>query len=132
MEKILQFLKENPTFYYATVDGGAARVRPFGFYMEYEGNLYFGMGKHKASYRQTLANPQVEICTANEQGVWIRTRGAAVFDESPDVAERAFAVMPSLRNIYNETSGLTLAIFYLADGVAEIADMQGHFESISF
>ena len=30
-EEIMEFLKENPTFYLATVDGYLPRVRPIGF-----------------------------------------------------------------------------------------------------
>ena len=30
-EEIMQFLKDNPTFYLATVDGYLPRVRPLGF-----------------------------------------------------------------------------------------------------
>ena len=32
-EEIMEFLKENPTFYLATVDGYLPRVRPIGFAM---------------------------------------------------------------------------------------------------
>ncbi|MGO0985104.1 pyridoxamine 5'-phosphate oxidase family protein [Clostridioides difficile] len=80
MEKIMNFLKENPTFYFATVEDNKPRVRPFGFVMNYEGRLYFGIGKHKASYKQLISNPNVEISTANKEGKWIRIKGKAVFD----------------------------------------------------
>ena len=132
MEKILDFLKENPVFYFATVDGDKPRVRPFGFYMAYEGKLYFGMGKHKQSYAQTAANPNVEICTASPKGEWIRIRGTAVFDERSEVMEKVFETMPQLKDRYNEKSGQILANFYIKDGVAEFMDMEGDFESINF
>ena len=35
-EEIMQFLKDNPTFYLATVDGYLPRVRPIGFAMWYK------------------------------------------------------------------------------------------------
>lgn len=54
MEKVLAFLKENPVFYFATEEGDKPRVRPFSFFMEYEGKLYFSMGRHKKVYRQIL------------------------------------------------------------------------------
>ena len=132
MEKIINFLKENPTFYFATVDGNKPKVRPFGFFMEYSGKLYFGMGSHKESYKQIVANPNVEICTASAKGQWIRISGLAVFDDSEETMAKVFETMPMLRNIYNEESGLTLGNFYLKDGIAEIADMKGNFEKISF
>ena len=49
MEELMNFLKENPTFYFATVDGYLPRVRPFGFAMVYRDRLYFAIGKHKAA-----------------------------------------------------------------------------------
>ena len=39
MKKIMNFLKENSTFYFATVEDNKPRVRPFGFIMDYEGKL---------------------------------------------------------------------------------------------
>ena len=39
-EEIMQFLKDNPTFYLATVDGYLPRVRPLGFAMWYNCLLY--------------------------------------------------------------------------------------------
>jgi uncharacterized pyridoxamine 5'-phosphate oxidase family protein len=132
LDRIIEFLKNNKVFYFASVDEDKPRVRPFGFFMEYEGKLYFGMGKHKASYRQVQVNPNVEICTANAKGEWIRIRGVAVFDERPEVMAKAFETLPDLTKIYNDQSGLTLANFYIKNGEAEIQDMQGHFEAFNF
>lgn len=132
MEKILKFLTENPTFYFATVEDNKPRVRPFGFFMEHDGKLYFGMGKHKPSYRQVQANKNIEISTASSKGQWIRIRGTAVFDDSTATLDKAFETMPSLKRIYNEESGLQLGVFYLENGEAEIADFQGGFEKITF
>ena len=61
-EEIMQFLKDNPTFYLATVDGYLPRVRPLGFAMWYKDHLCLGIGKHKAAYKQLLDNTNLEIC----------------------------------------------------------------------
>lgn len=132
MNQILNFLSKNATFYFATVDGDKPKVRPFGFFMEFEGKLYFGMGKHKKSYQQVLKNPNVEVCTASADGRWIRIAGTAVFDNREAAAEHAFAVMPRLKQLYNEQTGQKLGVFYIKDGVAEFADLKGNFESFSF
>lgn len=128
----MSFLTENAPFYFATVDGDKPKVRPFGFTMEYQGKLYFGLGKHKLSYKQLMVNPNVEISTANKKGQWIRISGTVVFDDRPEVLEKAFATMPQLKDIYNEKTGLTMAMCYIKDGVAEIADLKGNFERIEF
>lgn len=132
MERIINFLKENPTFYFATVDGDKPKVRPFGFFMEHNGKLYFGMGKHKQSYQQIVANPNVEVCTADAKGQWIRISGVAVLNDSEEIMSKVFETMPDLKKIYNEETGKSLAPFYLKNGVAEIADLKGNFEKINF
>ena len=132
MDKILEFLKDAGVFFYATVDGDKARVRPFGFYMEYEGKLYFGMGKQKESFRQTMANPNVEICALNKNNEWIRIRGTAVLDDRQEVMDKVFEVSPHLKNLYNEKTGNVLGNFYFKDGHAEIAGMTGKFEAFDF
>ena len=82
-EEIMEFLKENPTFYLATVDGYLPRVRPIGFAMWYNGHLCIALGKHKAAYKQLLDNTNLEICAANDRGEWLRVQGTANFDNSP-------------------------------------------------
>lgn len=130
MEKILAFLKENPTFYFATVEDDKPRVRPFGFFMEFGGKLYFGMGKHKASYRQLQKNPNVEVCTASPKGEFIRIKGTAVMDDSKEALAHAFETMPSLINIYNQETGRVMGLCYLKDIEAEICHADGSFEKL--
>ena len=131
MERILNFLKDNHVFFYATVDGDKPRVRPFGFYMEYGGKLYIGMGKQKESYRQTIINPNVELCASSPDGKWVRIRGKALEDLSEGVISKAFEVFPSLSEMYNKKTGHEFACFYISEGVAEFADMSGNFEKIT-
>ena len=82
-EEIMEFLKENPTFYLATVDGYLPRVRPIGFAMWYRNYLCIALGKHKAAYKQLLDNTNLEICAANDRGEWLRVQGTANFDNTP-------------------------------------------------
>lgn len=130
VERALAVLKQNHIFYFATVDGGKPKVRPFGFCMEFNGKLCFGMGTHKASYAQVKANPNVEICSCGNGGEFIRISGRAVFDESREAQEKLFETEPFLKNTYNEESGLVHAVLYLEDGVCEFFDMKGGYEKI--
>ena len=77
-EEIMQFLKDNPTFYLATVDGYLPRVRPLGFAMWYNGHLCLGIGKHNAAYKQLLDNTNLELCACNDRGEWLRIQGSAL------------------------------------------------------
>ena len=61
MEEIYEFLKENHTYYLATVEGDQPRVRPFGTIDLFEGKLYIQTGKKKNVSRQMHANGKVEI-----------------------------------------------------------------------
>ena len=101
-------------FYFATVEDGAPRVRPFGFTMVFEDKLYFGCGTHKAAYEQMLKNPQVEIC-AFQNGSFVRVRGKAVMDDRPEVQTAMYEAGPFLKETYNEETGHYHMCFYLED-----------------
>lgn len=131
MDEVIRFLEENRPFYVATVDGDKPKVRPFGFFMTYEGRLYFLTGKHKKSCQQLIADPYVEISTDNGKGQWIRICGKAVFDDRPEIIAKVFETMPRLKDMYNDKTGFKPAPFYLAEAEAEIADMTGGFKKIA-
>lgn len=101
-------------FYFATVEDGAPRVRPFGFTMVFEDKLYFGCGTHKAAYAQMLKNPQVEVCSFN-QGCFVRIRGKVVIDDRPEVQTAMYEAAPFLKKTYNEETGHYHMCFYLED-----------------
>lgn len=125
MDELMLFLKDNPVFYLATVDGYLPRVRPLGFAMWYNGHLCLAIGKHKAAYKQLLDNTNLEICTANDRGEWLRVQGTANFENSPEALAAAFKQMPQLSDMYNEESGLKLGIVYLDHLSAKIFSMSG-------
>ena len=61
MDEILEYLKKNPTYYLATVEGDQARVRPFGTVDLFEDRLYFQTGKSKRVAEQLKANPKIGL-----------------------------------------------------------------------
>lgn len=130
MQKVLDFLKANPVFHLATVDGDKPRNRPFGFHMLENGKLYFCTGETKDVAKQLKANPNFEISTCNAKGEWLRIRGKAVFETTPELTEKAFGVMPMLRDLYGKADSPKFALFYAADAEAILADMSGKSETI--
>lgn len=112
MNEVLQFLKENPIFYLATIDGDTPRVRPFGFCMEYKGKLCFCTSNNKDVYRQMKANPNIEISVASKNDKWLRLKGKAVFISNHDSKMAAFEASPSLARLYSEDDPL-FEIFYI-------------------
>ena len=117
-QKMSDYLKECGVFYMATVADGAPAVRPIGFQMCYNGELYFGIGTHKAVYAQIQATPKVSIAATKPDGTsWIRINGDVVFDDDPALVDAAFEAMPFLKPLY-EDNGWTMGIFHLEDATA--------------
>ena len=113
------YLAECDVFYFATVDGDAPVVRPIGFQMCHDGELYFGIGTHKAVYAQIQATPKLSIAATKPDGQsWIRINGEVVFDDDPALVDAAFEVMPFLKPLY-EGNGWTMGVFHLANGTVE-------------
>jgi uncharacterized pyridoxamine 5'-phosphate oxidase family protein len=122
VKEVLKFLTDNPTFYIATVEGDKPRVRPFGFVMEYEGKLWFCTSNQKNVYKQLQANPYFEVCTAAPDGKWIRLRGKAVFNSTPEAKAKALEVMPELKNMYSVDDSI-FEVFYVDEGEAFFCSM---------
>ena len=109
MNEVLNFLNEAKVFFLATAEGDQARVRPFGFAMEYNGKL---------------SNPKAEISASTSDGRWIRISGKAVFCTTRDAKAKALEFMPSLRAMYSEDDDV-FEIFYLDDATASILSFGG-------
>lgn len=130
MNEVLEFLKTNPTFYLATIDGDQARVRPFGAVIEYEGKLYFGTNNTKSVFKQLVANPKVEISTTSQKGEWIRLTGKAVVDSRVEVKAAMLEAMPSLKNMYKADDDI-FEVFYLTDAVAVFNSFSGESKTVN-
>lgn len=124
-KEIMQFLKDNPTFYLATVEGYLPRVRPIGFAMWYGGHLCLGIGKHKAAYKQLLDNTNLELCACNDRGEWMRIQGTVDFDNSQAAQTAAFQQMPQLSDLYNDETGNQLGIVVIDHLSARLFSMAG-------
>ena len=124
MNEVLQFLKDNPVFYIATVDGDTPKVRPFGFAMEYDGKLCFCTSNQKNVYRQLKANPKFEISTTSKTGEWLRLKGKAVFITSRESKKAALDARPALGRMYSVDDSI-FEIFCVDEGEATFSDMSG-------
>lgn len=130
MQKVIDFLTANPVFQLATIEGNQPRNRPFGFHMVENGRIYFITGEAKKVCRQLQANPRFEISVSNDKGQWLRLTGEAIFDTRPELVEKAFAIMPMLKDIYGNPNGPKAAMFYAGNAEALLADMSGNSETI--
>lgn len=129
-ERVTGFIKKAQTYYLATVDGDQPKCRPLGFILEYNGKIYFGVGKHKNVYHQMQVNAKIEVCACVGMD-FLRYYGKAVFVDDAAITEKAFGVMPMLRDLYNEQTGNILGMFRLTDATAEFYGTTGMMESFS-
>ena len=130
MEEIYDFLKACETYYLATVDGDAPKVRPFGTIDLFEGRLYIQTGKVKDVYRQLLANPKAEIC-AFKDGKWLRLSGKLVPDDRREAKKHMLDAYPSLRRMYSEDDGNTI-VLYFEEGTAVFSSFSEPPKTVTF
>jgi len=121
MTTAFEYLKVNPVFHIATIDGTKARVRPFGFSMKRNGKLYFCTNKTKDVYRQLSQNPEIEISVMGKDNTWMRIRGRIAFDETREAKAQAFEESANLLKIYPKgADDETFVTFYFTEAVATL------------
>jgi uncharacterized pyridoxamine 5'-phosphate oxidase family protein len=113
MKQVVDLFHQAGVFFLATVDGNRARVRPFGFIMEFEGRLYFTTGNKKPVYAQLKKYPHAEMSAMLPDNHWIRLEGKAVFDGSMPAKHHAFEIFPNFNNIYKSPENPEFEVFYL-------------------
>ena len=125
MDEVLKFLKENPTYFLATVDGDQPRVRPFGTIALFEEKLYFQTG-------QLIANPQIELCAMAADGSqWLRISATAVRDDRNEARAAVLADYPSLQSMYAPDDG-NCEVFYLKDATAVFSSFTAEPKTVTF
>jgi uncharacterized pyridoxamine 5'-phosphate oxidase family protein len=114
MDEILKFLEENNTFYFATIEDGKPKVRPFGFFMGFDDKLYFAVNDSKPAYDQLKLNPYFEVSVASPQNEWIILSGKAIFDCRDEVKAYAHSIDPHIDNL-DKPGCPNLIPFYVED-----------------
>ena len=129
MKEVVDFLNENRIFYLATIEGDKPRVRPFGFVMEFEGKLCFTTNRLKQCSIQMKTNPNVEICSCSPNMEltmkWARVIGRVVFLDSIPAKEKAFEIMPALKEGFKTADNPDYEIFYLENAKCEFHTLIG-------
>lgn len=122
MDTVFDFMKANPVFHIATVEGDKARVRPFGFMMKRNNTLYFCTNKTKDVYKQLKQNPDIEISDMGSDGMtWLRVRGRIAFDETREAKTQAFEESPNLLKIYPKgADDETFVTFHFTEAAATL------------
>lgn len=107
MDEILKFMKENKTYFLATVDDkGNPQVRAFGTIAEINGNLYIQTGKSKDVCKQIIAHPALAICSFSPAtGEWLRLTADGVIDDSIETNTAMLDQYPDLKKMYAPGDG---------------------------
>lgn len=132
-EKVYDFMEKAGILYLATEDGEKPKIRPLGFRMLVDGQIYFLTGKFKKLYDQMLRNSNVEFL-AHADAEFMRYYGRVIMDEDEDniLLNKAFEKMPMLKEMYNDQTEYEPVIFHVDKAVAEIRDMHGIKEVYNF
>ena len=132
-QEVFDYMNKCGVLFLGTENGDKPKVRPLGFRMLVDNEIYFLTGKSKDLYTQMLKNTSVEFVGQNE-GEFIRYYGRVVFEEDEDktLLKKAFETMPMLEQLYGDEGKDTAIIFRVQKATAEIRDMFGIKKSYDF
>lgn len=126
MNRVIEFLNENPVQYLATIGrDGKAKCRPFMFCFEKSGKLWFCTNNQKDVYKDMQANPEIEISVSDSTYAWIRLNGRVVFENNMEVKEACMG-NPIVKGQYNTADNPIFEVFYLENAHGGIADFSGN------
>jgi Uncharacterized conserved protein len=125
MDEVIQFLRDNPVQYLATVSrDGRAKCRPFMFCIAEEGKIWFCTSAAKEVYEEMKSNPAIEVSVCSSSYAWIRLNGEVVFENNQKIKELCLEI-PINKEIYQTVDNPDMRVFYLKNAKAVIADMSG-------
>ena len=121
MQEVISFLREQKKFYVATIQDGRPTIRPFGAVMGLEGKLYIVTSKSKDVYNQIMQNPNIAICTCDNNRKWVRIQGIARLDERTSAKQKMLDDNPILleRRRYTSATDPAMAIFWIDNAKIE-------------
>ncbi len=127
-EEIMQFIRENPVCYLATVEGDVPRVRAIGTYKADERGILIQISTPKDVYKQLAKNPKVELCYHSpSKGMQIRINGTAEFLEGQDIKEEVIKARPFLKPLVDKEGYGLIKVFRVADASACVWTMEKNF-----
>ena len=124
-EKLISMIREAGFFFYATTEDGKPRVRPLGYIDNINGKMVIAISTVKAMSKQTLANPEFEICASTSEQ-WVRFSGKALPLDDAEIIEKMLEC-PILKGRFTPE---TVGAFELDLDKAEYFSMAGAYEKL--
>ncbi len=128
-ERILNILRQSKSFFFATIEDGRPKVRPFNAVMEFEDKVYFYTNNHKSAFKQMKDNPNIEICAMINEDRWLRLSGKVVWDYRIEAKRAMLDSNSELRSKYSEDDKI-FEVFYLSNMEAIIHSLHHEREII--
>ncbi|MCT4593035.1 MAG: pyridoxamine 5'-phosphate oxidase family protein [Anaeromicrobium sp.] len=101
MSKELNFIKENPMGFLATVDeNGKPRVRAFGIMITEDNRILFGTSNKRRTFSQLKVTPYAEWITKSKNSSTLRVSGNVVIEEDVEIKLNTIENNPTIKNIY--------------------------------
>ncbi|WP_304942301.1 pyridoxamine 5'-phosphate oxidase family protein [Vallitalea guaymasensis] len=101
MSKELNFIKENPMGFLATVDeNGKPRVRGFGIMITEDNRILFGTSNKRRTIKQLKVNPYAEWITKSKNSSTLRISGDVVIEEDMQIKLNTIENNPVIKKLY--------------------------------
>ncbi|MCT4686882.1 pyridoxamine 5'-phosphate oxidase family protein [Vallitalea sp.] len=101
MSKELNFIKENPMGFLATVDeNGKPRVRGFGLMITEDNRILFGTSNKRRTIKQLKVNPYAEWITKSKNSSTLRISGDVVIEEDMQTKLNTIQNNPVIKKLY--------------------------------
>lgn len=127
MNEVIEFLKQNPVQYVATIGlDHKPKVRPFQFMFSEDGKLFFCTNNQKDVYAEMKNNPYIEITTSSPQFAWLRLNGKVTFVDDLRLKQKAIDASNLVESIYQMPDNPIFEVFYLDEAKAILADFSGN------
>ena len=117
LEKIANFLSQNPVQILSTSIKNFPNSRPLGSAMLVGDRIYYCMNKNKNLFLELSENSNVCICVCGKDFSWIRINASVIFD---DDLEPKKAFIKNGKTRFQSPEDENFAVFYLSKIKAEI------------
>jgi pyridoxamine 5'-phosphate oxidase len=123
LRECIQFAKENPVCFLATVEGDQPHVRTFVLEHADESGFYFTLVSTKKMYKQVCTNPKAEICffhadKDSSKVKQMRVTGLLEQVHEPELLEKAYTKRQWIDKQIGRSVKPLLGIFRLSAGNA--------------
>ncbi len=128
-KEILAFINNNPTTYFATVEGNKPHVRGMGLYKADEDGIIFQTSEPKDMHKQLMKNPETELCFHNvKDSIQVRVSGRMEPVEDLDLKKEVVAKRPFLKDWVDKNGYGFIKLYRMRKGKAFVWTFATNFD----